>query len=1106
MADRECLQHLGDAVCSVAFARCHYSTCDLDPPLLEAGQACSIAHHLTAWEDCGRRVATLQGHHGKLDAASTMLSFLNLMDEHSFQVMSTAKERMRFAFALNVSIDVANKYGRSLSVRSININNCSMMWRHEQDAANTTTSPVLSDDQRRVGCDPNRRTYTRPGRRVSYDSSHVMALCLIGLSVFVATASHQHQSRPKNTPTIRFVDVRDALSRAASVVLGMLVSFFMFLAGQNLEGRAVDLIDNDDATTMSLTLYVWAIFNYAACWLCMHHAAFLLVSGPDVDHALVAFCRTKCKCADRGMSVLHSFTKGDGKHFALFMIARELCETVVQFVGIETTAQTRDVDLVLARVAVVSLNLILLPVASAVAFRVGGVAAAKLTFVLLESVFDQVFITIAVLLQLGSNASAALEDHQGFWGQLGESLPSLLPAVLFCIADQTPLMMLAAAASDAERRYQQRQRHAAARKIQALVRLRKHGDKNEARRAPGAPRRASRRWSVVLQQVLVQSSVRIRVEMAMLGYGASFLGSVAVMLGVALWWHVAATVKQQETRCVYQVGGIATCFKPRIYFLGAGVFGKPGCHFQNVTEANCSGSLQVKEADLPAAEEVYREMRLLERIDLSGLRTANLIEVPSSWGAIPNLRQLDLSGNPKFARLPFRVCQMTSLRKLRLDGTIAARSLDWSREINVTGAPPYPQMSDACTEALADTLETLRLSRNNISLGVGPANLSTYSPYHSDFSCSRYGSADLSEIDSLFNIRKLRKLSRLDLNDNRIRTLGVEYFEKVYDPNRPNSVVELLGNPINAVTFLGVEPAYAAGVMQQLRESTTADVRCLEGAGSLPHGPHGGLDAAYFTGLGDELEYVRLFDNNLSATGIEPNTFAGLGGTLRRLFLFRNHLAHVNPKWFEGLSVLVELALYGNDFTSIDAGVFSDLRRLTDLTLQNNQLTLVHPQAFAGLANLDWLRLDHNLLTEIDATTFSATPRVQHLTLDHNRLTGFDRATFRGLNKLKGLQLNNNCVRAIKNGTFEGLESLLWLYLNDNELTVLESNVFAGMTSLRELRLNDNKLESIQANAFAGLPSLTDLVIYNGNNLGDNALNSSEARVAVGLRDAVNVR
>ena len=125
--------------------------------------------------------------------------------------------------------------------------------------------------------------------------------------------------------------------------------------------------------------------------------------------------------------------------YAFHLIGREVFETSIQLVGVQTTARTLGVDEVLLRTRLLSANLILLPMISLLAFRVWGPPGAKLSFVLLETVFDQAFIMVAVLLQLEAEqelSSATAFGALDFWEQIQTNLPTIVPAVLFVTADQ----------------------------------------------------------------------------------------------------------------------------------------------------------------------------------------------------------------------------------------------------------------------------------------------------------------------------------------------------------------------------------------------------------------------------------------------------------------------------------------------------------------------------------------------------------------------------------------------------------------------------------------------------------------------------------------------
>ena len=211
---------------------------------------------------------------------------------------------------------------------------------------------------------------------------------------------------------------------------------------------------------------------------------------------------------------------------------------------------------------------------------------------------------VGVLLQLSTDK---VNLSHSLWDQIGDNLPSLFPALLFCMYPRTSLMSLAALRDENERG----KREEAARRIQAFLRRKTHShrlmslgdaavhlihDLRCQHRATGIADSPSH-----LQRFSQRCSVHyLKSNWEMLF--VSTTGLVAFLLGVMLIAHVGAAIQRQATKCMGVVGGLATCMRPRRYFSENGIFGETGCCFEDVTAVGCSGS-HLLEAFVPDTPE-----------------------------------------------------------------------------------------------------------------------------------------------------------------------------------------------------------------------------------------------------------------------------------------------------------------------------------------------------------------------------------------------------------------------------------------------------------------------------------------------------------------------
>ncbi len=810
-------------------------------------------------------------------------------------------------------------------------------------------------------------------------------------------------------------------ARLLSVLLGLITTMFIFAGASRFEREAWQLHFKTDAATSSaaiisdggeqsgssasrediVNLHVLAATYLAVAWACLHHSFFLLVAGPDEEFVLITAIRKKSARADRCFTIVDSFVNSNGKFFPIFLVCREVAENTVQLLGVNNTARVSDVQDVQLRAVLLALNLVVLPLAAVFTFRTWGATVAEATVVTLEAAFDNAFIIVGVLFQLDA-ASIVLGSVSD---QISEHLPQLLPAILFVLQDQTPLMMLAEMANVQE---EQQRQDVAARTIQALVRRRqcaathKHVDRStswsnvlvDVRGSLGqahAETRQRRPCSVKVQRQVRRCAQDVSaIGRTWTGRFFAAAGVVSIAFGVVLWAHVAISIQQIENACVARVGNIATCFRPRIYFKDTGLFARGDCHFDAVASANCSRSARLEAEPPEAATADFETMDQLRHVDVS--LNAQLRTIPAGWSRIPRLASLNLTGCSNFVGLPFQLCRSRSLEVVALSGTVAEKQLNWSGQIRVTNASKPVDVSDACKIALQKTLVALDLSHNNFSLTCGA------------------GECDPSQ--QLAFIVSLQRLSSLDLSHNAIVELTStnNYFAQtsIVDRNSEGSLgsgVSLAGNPIRHVDMVASTGDRISRVLHTLRQnplSTSLRTLRLSGAADL---------VLLSSSGGGE----RLLDASFS--GLVEAKLDGSGITT------------IPPGSFQGLSSLQVLWLGNNKLTLLAEGAFDGLHALRNLKLHNNEIRGIEAGAFKGLSQVDYLPLNNNQLEHLDPETFRGMPRLSQLILSGNRLRTIDAAVFEGLKSVQQLYLFSNEIGSLSPGVFAGLDSLEQLYM-----------------------------------------------------------------------------
>jgi hypothetical protein len=795
LSDPQCSHLAISAFCEASFVRCVHQNCSKQRIV---ARACSLAKVIDEWVHCSNNVC-MQTSQCSVDSSAKSVETGRKMAQTWITDVITEFFKSEFNVALatkgqvDMLTDVTSQLPEMLSEMSRD--DCGQL----RGASNSMPNPKAgstSSTSERVGCDPLTRTYMASSsvdtRRV--DSGHIFAIVFIILNLFVLTMA-RHQ------PEFAFISAADRCARITSVILGVVASSFIFLAGQNYETISINFENsgNEGLADVVFTLRVWSVLNFVVAFLCIHHAMFLLVSGHSQEFALITTMRVRFPQFDRMIVTIEGFTHGKGAYFGVFLVLREIVETAIQVLGLDTTAREKGVDFLKMRTTVVCLNLILLPIMAFGGYKFWGATMAKVAVIVCESVFDNVFIMVGVLFSLGGDNEEG--NIGGFGAQLLKNAPSLLPAVLFFTTDQTPLMIFAELALEKERQ----RRENAASVIQGWVRgfSFRHARRRRASNASMADivQSASARTlggDSSREDTTSSCLARLKRRGLQILSGRLILGIVmivSVIVGVVMWTVILAVIQGREDACAQQVGSIARCMFPKRYFKQHGLFGETTCSFNDVEVANCAAGRLVDTASgkpttvMPEAPDVYENMTKLSLINVSANR--GLERVPASWGRLSDLH-LDLSGCEALHGLPFSLCEesesssgrLMRLRALKIGGTRIQRSLNWSGQISRGFRTSWPPtFSQVCEKVFVDTLTSLDLSHNSMT---------------SD------------DVGQLKWIRKMNKLSSLYLLHNQIRALTVELFSFTREiwktgwrekPNVNTSYINFVGNPVDNVSM-----------------------------------------------------------------------------------------------------------------------------------------------------------------------------------------------------------------------------------------------------------------------------------------------------------------
>ena len=414
-------------------------------------------------------------------------------------------------------------------------------------------------------------------------------------------------------------------------------------------------------------------------------------------------------------------------------------------------------------------------------------------------------------------------------------------------------------------------------------------------------------------------------------------------------------------------------------------------------------------------------MESLVSINVSN--NAQLVSVPKSWGNLPGLKSLDASNCEKFVGVPYSVCAMESINKMLLTATALTRTgpppeiLDWSGQLGWQWGSCNKQeracavgisLSPACKSALQN-IRALNASGNNFTIA---------------------GGRDLGP--QLGWIRWFQKLSRLDLSNNSISTVGTDFLDLVRGIYRistdADGGVTLHSNPIQRVLLGGLSSVtLLVKILSVLRHNPLSEhLRDLKikgiDLGNYTIGPGTDLNLRHLDLFGSGFRNLTFLELSGSSIGaLAPGSFRNLPA-LRKLYLGECRLSDSDLRVgaFAPLKNLEKLTLFRNEFTVLEVGAFSDNVQLKVLELHENSLSTIAPGMLSSLPNLKILWLHENHITRIQTTGLSGLGNLDELKLHMNRLTALEVDFCAGLQNLRTLEISGNSISLVEPGAFSG--------------------------------------------------------------------------------------
>ena len=402
----------------------------------------------------------------------------------------------------------------------------------------------------------------------------------------------------------------------------------------------------------------------------------------------------------------------------------EVLEISLQVQSLATSATNSQVDEVSLSAWIIAANFIVLPLAILVgpwmcssSSHASSHHIVMATVMVIEVLFDKLYVAIGVLLRSDTITNDKLELMQ----QLTVHGALLLPALMTALDVQDALDLSDHMDTLLPSRREHKKRSTIVRNISSKM-----------------DRVTHHRVFILMQRVGLV---------------------VSILLGLAFGTYTQYSVVTAKQECVEKIGSIAKCADKKYYFAN-GFFQKTTCAFDQVEKFNCSAergeTMNPDTRMLDDAEEEYASMSSLTHIIL---RNSLLESAPRGWAKVPSKLTIDLTNSKQFSGLPFVLCAFgTNLTKITLDGTSAGNVLNWTGQLR---AANMSTSNDYLNAACREELERLQ---NFTTLLLGDNELMD---------------DDLKD-DGRLALPPFNKLTRLDVGNNQLEVVDIDPNEKVY--------------------------------------------------------------------------------------------------------------------------------------------------------------------------------------------------------------------------------------------------------------------------------------------------------------------------------------
>lgn len=745
-------------------------------------------------------------------------------------------------------------------------------------------------------------------------------------------------------------------------------------------------------------------------------------------------------------------------------------EVGFQLAGIINSESETEATSASSTAIFVGLNLIMVPLTYSTAMYYSGPTLATGLTVLVESLFDKIFVVLSVMVRstettIGGTTVAEKILRHGL---------TLVPAISFAVNKSSYINLAEQyqAHNQAEAKKKSKQaviknwgtlklssvgKHTIAKTIKLHALKKSKADTNIVKSSSSFPSSRNlprrRRSSLVVYQK----------KNKFVDYFTKAANTISMLCGVLLVIVVSIRSVQVRTKCHKLLGPIADCAFPKYYFRNGLLTGELTCAEDQYSTIDCTQNpLPQNIKYIKENPTMYANMMNVTTITITNHRF--LLAIPESFASIPTLTSLNVSGNTNLMTLPYSLCSLSLLRNkevtIEIKNTKIETELVWNgdilkhaKTINRTHPVPVMAVQPGCLNALKDTLTHLSLANNELTC-VRDYILRPDMENQADHTWSGFNNLDqiLENVDDrgcqFSQVVQLRQLSYLDLRNNNITDLRMSLVEPtlhILDANETGGI-SFESNAIDNIAFGTVAKITVNKWMAMSKTITSpSNIKVVQiRIGNIDDAAFAMYNLKRFSAV----THVDLFGNKLEKLEVIMNH---LPPNLLYLKLSGNYIEKLEGKPFIHFNKLETLILRGQLKTSeslyhIEPGVFEGLANLTDLDLRSVDLSEPFSKnTWAGLNQLTSLTFyGAELQFNITKNSFESLPTLKVL----------------NLGKMRGVY-NYNL------GCFNGLRQVtrLVVELGRNQQGIFQPELFEPLLQLKELDIRRSIVSAPRINA-----------------------------------------